>query len=94
METLADVAQPADPVEHEVADLLAHRVVAPGVVVGRVLLARDELLRVEQLAVRASPHLVHHRRLQVEQDGPRHVFARPRVCTPHNTKTTHFHSAP
>lgn len=36
------------PLEHDVDELLAHGVVAPGIVVGRVLLARDELLRMEQ----------------------------------------------
>ena len=37
--------------------LLADGVVAAGVVVGGVLLARDQLLGVEQLPVGADPHL-------------------------------------
>ena len=37
---------------------LAHGVVAPGVVVGGVLLARDQLLRVEELTVGASTDLI------------------------------------
>ena len=45
------------PVQDQVDDLLADGVVAPGVVVGRVLLPRHQLLRVEQLAVRSSPNL-------------------------------------
>ena len=36
------------PLEHDVDELFAHGVVAPGVVVGRVLLAGDELLGMEQ----------------------------------------------
>ncbi len=47
-----------DPVEHEIDDLLADRVVATSVVVGSIFLASDELLRVEELAVRASAHLI------------------------------------
>ena len=41
--------------------LLAHGVVAPGVVVGGVLLARDQLLGVEELAVGASTNLIWNR---------------------------------
>lgn len=52
------VGQLADAVQHDVYDLLADGVVAPGVVVGRVLLAGDELLGVEQLPVRTGPHLI------------------------------------
>ena len=41
----------ARPVQHQVDDLLADGVVSTGIVVGSVLLACDQLLRVEQLAV-------------------------------------------
>ncbi len=34
-------------------------VVAPGVIVGRVLLARDELLWMEQVSVRSGTHLIY-----------------------------------
>ena len=46
------------PVQHQVNDLLANSVVTTGVVVGGILLARDQLLWVEQLAVRASAYLI------------------------------------
>ena len=58
MEAGAGVDKLPDPVEHQVDDLLADGVVAPSVVVGGVLLAGDQLLRVEELAVGASPDLV------------------------------------
>jgi len=45
-------------------------VVSPGVVVGGILLATDQLLRVEELAVGPSSNLIHHSRLQVYEDGP------------------------
>ena len=47
-----------DPVQHRVQMLLAHGVVAPGVVVGGILLARDQLVGVEELAVGAGADLV------------------------------------
>jgi len=38
-------------------------------------LARDELLRMEELPVGASPDLIHHGGLQVDKDGPGRVLA-------------------
>ena len=52
------IYQFAGPVQNQVDDFLADGVVTAGVVVGCILLASDELLRMEQLAVRASAHLV------------------------------------
>lgn len=46
----------SDPLQHKIDDLLPHHVVASGVVVGSIFLARDQLLRVEELPVRASSH--------------------------------------
>ena len=77
LEPGALVRQLPHPVQHQVDDLLADGVVAPSVVVGGVLLAGDQLLGVEQLAVRAKPHLVHHRWLQVHKDGSWNVLSRP-----------------
>ena len=58
LETGALVGELADAVEHEVDDLLADRVVSARVVVGSVLLAGDQLLRVEELAVRARAYFI------------------------------------
>lgn len=52
------VGQLADAIEYQIDDLLANSVVATGVVVGRILLASDELLWVEQLAVSTSANLI------------------------------------
>ena len=68
------VGQLADPVQHKVYHVLAHCVVAAGVVVGRVLLSRQELFGVEQLAVGPRTDLVHHRRLQVNEHRARNVL--------------------
>ena len=59
--------------------LLADGVVATGVVVGRILLAAEQVLGVEEFAVGARPELVDGRRVQVEEDGPRDVFAVARL---------------
>ena len=48
---------------------------ATGEVVGGILLAGDQLLRMEQLTVRTRADLVNHRRLQVDEDAARHVLA-------------------
>jgi hypothetical protein len=64
MLTCAVVRQLADAVEAQVDDLLADGVVAAGKVVGGVLLAADQLLGVEQLAVGASADLIDDSGLQ------------------------------
>ena len=46
-----------------------------GEVVGGVLLTRDELLGVEELAVGASADLIDDRGLEVNEDSSRDVFA-------------------
>jgi len=53
--------------------------VATGVVVGRILLAADQELGVEELAVGASADLIDRRRVEVDKDGPRDVFAIARL---------------
>jgi hypothetical protein len=47
--------------------MLLTGVVTTGKVVGSILLAADELLRVEELAVSASPHLIDHSGLKVNK---------------------------
>ena len=48
---------------------------ATGKIVSCILLPRDELLWVEELAVRASANLVDDSGLKVNEDGPRHMLA-------------------
>lgn len=57
---------------------------ASGKVVSGVFFAADELLRVEELAVSSSPHLVDDGGLQVDENSPRDMlpgasFAEKRV---------------
>ena len=75
LETTAVVGDPADLVEDLVDQLLADRVVATGIVVGRILLAGDHVLGVEQAAIGASPDLVDDVGLEIAVDRARHVLA-------------------
>jgi len=68
------VRQLADPVQNHVDDLLADGVVTTGIVVGRVLLASDQLLRVEQLTIGPGTDLVHHSGLQIHEHGAGHML--------------------
>ena len=58
LETSALISQLPDAVQDQVNNLLSDGVVTTGVVVGGILLASDELLGVEQLAVGASADLI------------------------------------
>jgi len=75
LETSALVGKLANSVKDKIDDLLADSVVAMSVVVGSILLASDELFRVEQLAVGASADLIDHSRFQVDEDSTRDVLA-------------------
>ncbi|GIL99776.1 hypothetical protein Vretimale_4897 [Volvox reticuliferus] len=71
----AVVGQLADTVQSEIHNFLADGVVTTGEVVGGILFAGNQLLRVEQLAVGAGADLVHDGRLQVQEDAAWHVLA-------------------
>ncbi len=58
---------------------LTNGVVAASVVVGSVLLASDQLLRVEQLSVGAGAHLINDGRLQIHEHSSRHMLASARL---------------
>jgi hypothetical protein len=76
LEASAVIGELANAVEHKVDNLLADSVVAARIVVCCVLLARDELLRVVELAVRAGAHLIDDGRLEVNEDSARDVLTR------------------
>lgn len=75
LQSSALVRELADAVQHQVDDLLANGVVTTSVVVGSVFFASDELLRVEQSAVRAGADLINNGRLKINEDGARDMFA-------------------
>jgi predicted TIM-barrel enzyme len=75
LQTSAVVSKLTDAVQDEVHDLLADGVVATGVVVGSILLTRDDLLRMVQLTISSSADLITHSRLKVDKDATRNVLA-------------------
>jgi len=75
LETRAVVGNTANLVEHLVDQLLANSVVTTSVVVGRVLLSSNHLLRVEETAVCTSADLIDDIGLEIAVDGTGNVFA-------------------
>merc|ERR1719407_351389 len=64
-----------DAVEDKIHNLFANSIVATCKVVGRILLASDQLLWVEELAVCAGAYLIDNSGLQINHDATRHMFA-------------------
>jgi hypothetical protein len=52
---------------------------APSVVVGRILLAADQQLGMKELTIGTGTYLVNWRRVQVDEDGARNIFAVARL---------------
>ena len=69
LEPGALVSKLADTIQNQVNNLLSDGVVAPGVVVGRVLLAADHLLGMKQLAVSSAADLVNNRWFKIQEDS-------------------------
>ena len=72
--TSALIRKLPDPVKNQVNNLLANGVVAPGVVVGGVLLAIDQLFRMEELTISSNSGLVNDRWFQVNEDSSWNMF--------------------
>merc|ERR1712166_1228437 len=75
LETGTLVGELTEAVKSKVNNLLASGVVAASVVIGCVLLARDQLLWVVELTVGAGTDLVNHGWLKIEVDGTWDVLA-------------------
>jgi len=75
LETSAVVSKLADAVKGKLDDLLTNGVVTTGVVVSSILLTRDQLLGVEELAVGTSANLIDDGGLEIEVDSTGNVLA-------------------
>merc|ERR1739836_192141 len=75
LKTRTLVGQLPDSVQNQIHDLLANGIVAPGVVVGSVLLAIDQLLRMVELAIGSNSGLVDDSWLQVNEDSSWNMIA-------------------
>ena len=69
----------ADAIKDVLGHLLADSVVTTGVVVGSILLAADQELGVEKLTVGAGTDLVDGRRVKIDEEGARDIFAVARL---------------
>lgn len=58
LQTGALIGQFANAIQHQINDLLADGVMAAGIVIGSILLAGDELFRVEQLTIGSGTDLI------------------------------------
>jgi hypothetical protein len=76
LETRAAVGELADAIENEVDNLLSNGVMATSVVVSRILLSRDNLLRMVKLAIGSMTDFVAHRGLEINVHSTRDVTAR------------------
>jgi len=75
LEPCALVSQLPDAVKDKVNDLLADGVVATGIVVGSILFASDQLLRVEELTVCTSAYLIDYSWLKIHEDSSGDMLA-------------------
>merc|ERR1712223_724253 len=75
LKTSTLVGQLPDSVQNQIHDLLANGVVAPGVVVGGVLLAIDQLLRMVELTIGSNSGLVDDSWLQVNENSSWNMFS-------------------
>ena len=75
LQTGAVVSDTADLIQDLVDELLSDCVVTTGVVVGRILLAGDHVLGVEERTIGTGADLVDDVRLEVAVDCARHVLA-------------------
>ncbi len=75
LKTGAGVTKLTNAIEHLVDDLLANRVMATSIVVGRILLARYQLFGMEQLTVGSCADLIDNSWLEINKYGTRHVLA-------------------
>ena len=75
LKTCALVSQFPNLVHEEVSDLLVSGVVSTGIVISSVFLDRDQLLRVEELAVSSSANFINDCGLQVYKHCAGHMIA-------------------
>ena len=83
LEAVAALGLLAHDVQDAVDKLGALRVVTLGPVVAGTRLTKHKVVGTEELAEGASPHAVHGARLQIEQDGARHVAPARRLVVVH-----------
>jgi len=75
LKTSALLRQLSDSVQNKVNNFLANGVVATSVIVSGILLAGDQLFRMEELAVGSHADLINDSGLEINKDSPGNVLA-------------------
>ncbi len=75
MQARALVSKLADTVQNQIHNFLSNSVMSTSVVVGGILLSRDELLGMEKLAIGSSPDFINYSGLQINEDSTRNVLS-------------------
>ena len=75
LETCAHISQLPNSVQNKINNLLTNSIMTSGIIVSGVLLAIDQLFRMEQLAVSSTSCLVNDSWLQINKDSSGHMLA-------------------
>jgi hypothetical protein len=75
LEASAAIGNLADSLKGKIHKFLSDGVVTSGIVVGRIFLAREQLVRVEELSVGAISHFVHDGGFKINVDGTRDMLS-------------------
>ena len=75
LEASALISQLPEPIQTKINHFFSDGVVSSSVVVGSILLAGDQLLRVKELSVGSSSDLINDGGLKIQEDGPGDVLA-------------------
>ena len=70
LEASALISQLPEPIQTKINHFFSDGVVSSSVVVGSILLASDQLLRVEELSVGSSSDFIYNCRFKVKKDSP------------------------
>jgi hypothetical protein len=79
LQACAIVGELTQTIEDQVHDLLTDSVVAAGKIIGRILLAANELLWMEQLAVCACSNLINNGGLEIDHHATWHMLPSARL---------------
>jgi hypothetical protein len=74
LETRAIIGKLTDTVKNKVNNLLSNGVVTTGIVIGSVLLSRDQLLWMVDLAVSSSTNLINNSWLKIDENSTWNVL--------------------
>lgn len=76
LQTIGLFSHPSDYIHGISHQLLPYVEVTPSKIVRRVLLATDQIIRMEQASERTGLHLIDYRRFRVDQNGSRNIAIR------------------